>query len=55
MEIKFSEEEVKEIVKKHALNMLYTYQQENKVFEVADHYGNFTVTISDKPGERGVI
>ena len=49
MKIKFTENEVKEIVREHAKGLIYQYKTENMEFFVDDHYGDFTVTITDKP------
>ena len=52
MQIKFSEQEAMDIIEKYARDLLYAYKLENKVFEVSDHYGDFTVTIKKKPKEQ---
>jgi len=51
MQIKFTENEVKEIVKEHAKGLIYQYKTVDMEFFVDDHYGDFTVTITDKPQE----
>ena len=51
METKFTESEVREIIKKHFINMLYSYQIEGKDITVANHNGDFTVTVVDKKPE----
>jgi len=51
MEIKFSEEEVREIIRKHTTNKFFTFELENKEITVKDHYGDFVVSITDSPAQ----
>ena len=52
MQIKFTENEIKEIIKEHAKGLMYQFKTDGKDFLVEDHYGDFTVTVKDKIEEQ---